>query len=181
MASLHKERDRGRDGYRLRFRDQNNKQRSLWLGKVSRRSADTILRHVSELVRAARAGVNPETDSVKWSETLEGRLRDRLASCGLVTSLARRQTEKFRNLGPFIGAYIAERTDAKPSTITNYKHAKQWLVKYFGESILLADITPADSDRWQRFLNEGDKLAPSTEGLKKTLGLVCGELSKTRG
>jgi integrase len=129
---------------------------------VSRRSADTVLRHVSELVRAAKAGVHPETDSVKWSESLDGRLRDRLAACGLVGCSGKRRTETARVLGPFIDAYIAERTDARPSTITNYRHAKQWLVAYFGESMLLADITPADGDRWQRFLNDGDKLAPST-------------------
>ncbi len=86
MASLHKESDRGRDGYRLRFRDAEQKQRSVWLGKMSRRSADT--------------------------------------------------------------------------TITNYKHAKQWLVEFFTSDKPLIDVTPADCDRFQRFLN--DKLAAST-------------------
>ena len=163
MASLHKENDRGRDGYRLRFRDHNQRQRALWLGKVSRRTADTILRHIAELVRAKNAGVNPETDSVKWSETVDGRLRERLAAFGVVLPNTRRpRTDEQRLLGPFIDRYIEERTDAKPSTITNYRHARQWLVAFFDDKKPLVDITPADCDRWQRFLNEGDKLAPST-------------------
>jgi hypothetical protein len=110
---------------------------------VSRRSADTALRHISELVRAAGAGVNSETDSVKWSESLDGRLRERLAGCGLVASNGRRKTETVRVLGPFIDAYIAKLSDAKPSTITNYRHARQWLVEYFREQMLLADMARA--------------------------------------
>ncbi|WP_218922343.1 tyrosine-type recombinase/integrase [Fuerstiella marisgermanici] len=130
---------------------------------MSRRSADTILRHVSELVHALKAGVRPEADSVKWAQSLDGRLRSRLAACGLVHSEdTHRKQEQCRLLGPFIDRYIEERTDAKPSTITNYKHAKRWLVQFFGKDKLLIDVTPADCDRLQRFLTDGDRLAAST-------------------
>jgi integrase len=130
---------------------------------MSRRSAETILRHVEELTRAAKAGVKPEVDSVKWSMDLEGRLRDRLVACGLITGTSRRQHDLDRRfLEPFIDRYIEERTDARPSTITNYRHAKRWLVEFFGPDRPLAEITPADCDRFQRFLNDGERLALST-------------------
>ena len=45
----------------------------------------------------------------------------------------------------------------------------------WGEKKPLAEITLADSDRWQRFLNDGDKLAPSTveKILKRTKTMFC--------
>ena len=121
------------------------------------------MRHVSELVHALKAGVKPETDSVKWAQSIDGRLRKRLAACELVQPENEElKRERSRLLGPFIDRYIEERTDAKPSTITNFKHARQWLVKFFGEDKHLTMITQADCDRLSRFLHEGDKLAPST-------------------
>lgn len=163
MASLYREKDRGRDGYRLRFRDHLQKQRSLWLGDMSRRTAESVQRHVTELVRARKANVRAETDSIKWAESLQGRIRDRLAEIGLASAVrAARSQDEGRLLGPFLASYITQRTDAKPSTITNYNHAKRWLVDYFGDRKILAEITPADCERWQRYLHDGDKLADST-------------------
>ena len=40
MASLHKQ-GGNRPGYKLRFRDTDNRQRVLWLGDVSKRNAET--------------------------------------------------------------------------------------------------------------------------------------------
>lgn len=160
MAGVYRETSRGRDGYRLKFRGIDQKQKSVWLGKMSKRSADTVLRHVRELIHAAKVGVKPEAATVQWAQGLEGRIRDRLVEAGLITGEAAERRERSHTLARFVDLYIEERTDAKPSTLTNYRHAKQWLVDYFGADKLLTDITPADCDRLQRHLLQN--LAAST-------------------
>ena len=52
MASLHKQ-GGNRPGYKIYMRDTDNRQRVLWLGNVSKRNAETIFLHASELERAA--------------------------------------------------------------------------------------------------------------------------------
>lgn len=152
MASLRKENDRGRIGWRLQFRH-GGKRRSLWLSDPSKRRAETVMRHVDELVRAKAAGGGIDPATSVWAIDLEGKLFNSLARIGLVdpkrhTSLG----EDARLLGPFCDAYIASRTDLKQATIDNYGHAKRLLVEKFGERHVLAAITVADAENWRRWM-----------------------------
>ena len=79
----------------------------------------------------------------------------------------RRDEAEYRILEAFANRYLSERTDAKPSTLTNYRHAKIWMTKFFGEEKLIAEITPADCIRWQRFLNESKLASATVEKLLK--------------
>ena len=63
MASLAKENDRGRKGWRLRFY-QNGKRRSLWIGDVSKRIADGVAYNIDLLVQAKAAGQKPDALSL---------------------------------------------------------------------------------------------------------------------
>ncbi|GAB5513722.1 MAG: hypothetical protein Rhob2KO_14470 [Rhodopirellula baltica] len=55
-------------------------------------------------------------------------------------------------LGPFLDAYVKGRTDLKKGTVTNYKQARRLLCEHFGERKTLRSITPADADRFRRWL-----------------------------
>ena len=59
MASLHKE-NGDRQGYKIRWRDSRKRQRAIWQGKVSKKSAATYLRHISELIDAQGDNRNPK-------------------------------------------------------------------------------------------------------------------------
>ena len=160
MASLHRQKG-DRPGFKVRWRDPNGETRVLWLGKMSQRSADTMFRNLRELIRANAAKVRPDGPAEAWAFSLTGRIRKRLAELGLVAGEQKRRSEDSgRFLGPFVDDYIAQRTDAKPSTVTNFKHAKRWLVNHFGDNKLLAEITSADCDRFKRFMES--ELATST-------------------
>jgi integrase len=162
MASLHKQ-GGNRPGYKLRFRDGDGRQRVLWLGDVSKRNAETVAYHVSELVRAYAAGVAPEVGTAKWANELSGRIRDRLAGWGLVCAERnRRSGDAVRLVGPFFDAYIASRTDLKPTTVYKYQQAAGYFTKFVGGDRLLADITPADVDAWRLWLTS-EALAPTTD------------------
>ncbi len=151
MASLGKA--SSRDGWELQFRDQQKRKRKLWIGKTSKRSAEGIQRHVTELVRSRKANIEPAADTAKWVSTLTGRIRDRLVDYGICDApRAIMNTDAGRFLGPFLDFYIESRTDWKERTIINYKQAKTWMVKYFGDRKPLREITSADAERWSRWL-----------------------------
>lgn len=166
MASLRKEVDRNRSGWRLQFR-QSGKRRSLWLGSISKRAAETVMRHVDELARAEAANTTPDAESAKWANGLDGRIRETLERWGLVEAAPNRNTDADRFLGAFCERYIKGRTDVSQATRDKYGHTKRFLVGKFGEDRMLKTITKSDAKAWQRWLMEqpgskGKTMAEST-------------------
>lgn len=151
MASLRKEKDRNRVGWRLQFR-QNGIRRSLWLGAISKRAADTAARHIDLLVQASSTNSLAETETVKWAADLKGRIRLTLQEWGLVEVSQTRNDDADRFLASYCDRYIESRTDVEQVTRNNYGHAKRLLVEYFGERRLIGSITAGDAERWRRFL-----------------------------
>jgi len=152
MASLTKENSNGRKGWRLRFY-LNGKRRSLWLGEVSKRIADGVSYNVDRLVQAKEAGQQADAAQIKWATSLEGRMKQTLVGWGLAEPTAQRlNTAAGKDLGPFLDAYIEDRTDLKPGTKTNYRQCRRLLVEYFKADRSLRSITAADADRWRRWL-----------------------------
>ena len=151
MASLTKESGK-RKGWRLRFY-LNKKRRSLWLGNISKRIADGIAYNVDRLAQAKEAGQRPDAAAVKWADSLDGRIRDTLAGWGLVDPVAQRLKEDSGNkLAAFLENYIDGRTDIGRGALLNYKQSKKLLVEFFKADRSLTSITPADADRWRRWL-----------------------------
>lgn len=152
MASLRKENDRGRTGWRLQFRVEGRR-RSLWLSDPSKRRAESVMRHVDELVRAKASGGQMDSMTSRWVGDLEGKLFDSLARIGLVDPRRDRTIgDEGRLLGAFCDTYIASRTDVAQSTRDNYGHARRLLVERFGEGHLIGAITEGDAERWRRWL-----------------------------
>ena len=73
MATLYKE----QDAWVIQFADGNGKRPKVWLGKIRKQAAETILSHVEEIISARLAGrsVSPETSG--WL--------GKLAKAGLAT------------------------------------------------------------------------------------------------
>ncbi len=182
MASLRFEIDRGRAGWRLQFylfrkpksiwlgtltndnkkgkrklvdQDTGSEETSPTGGnRKGKRKAEAIAVHVVELIRAKEAGVEPDPASTLWANKQQGKLRDSLVRCELVdppreevATVASREL-----LAAFLDEYIAGRTDVKGSTQINYKQSRRLLVEFFTAEKPLASITPADADRFRRWL-----------------------------
>ena len=172
MASLRKENDRGRVGWRLQFMD-GKRRRSLWLGDVSKRSADTIARHVSELAKAVNSNTTADVDSLKWANELRGRLRQKLAEWGYVGPERKAETADLRLCDAYFRAYIDSRADLKWRTRNNYQQAADAFVRFVGKQRLLSDVTPADVDAWRLWLlaagiREADSDGPAKGYAKAT-------------
>ena len=170
MASLTKESDRGRKGWRLRF-SQNGKRRSLWIGDVSKRIADGISYNVDLLVQAKAAGQRPDAKAEKWATDIGGRIRDTLINWGLIDIASQPSfsvEDDQRKLGAFLDAYIEGRTDVSESTRSKYAQSRRFLVEFFTEDKQVASITASDAKKWKRWLeayelqNPSRKMATST-------------------
>ena len=180
MASLSKYRggteENPRTLWRVQFAEPGNgtggrrRRRTLYLGAEirTRRAAEQWLRAVDDLVEARAAGTAPARAVSEWLSEIGDEARAKLESVGLVDARPR------STLGEFIDRYIADRGgDTKPATRIGYGRGRSHLVEFFGEGCLLVDITPADADRWRRWLT-----SPPSERMPRGLG---GRGSEIRG
>ncbi len=169
MASLHEQRG-DRPGWKIRFRDCDNRQRALWLGKCSKRSANDTFRHVEELIRATQLSAGADPKTVAWVNALEDpRLSKRLFTLGLVEDENGNTSPK--TVLAFMRAYIESRTDwRKPE---NYQRSVDLLKEYIGDDRPLRLLSLGDCQRWHRWMMDttknGDKpngkaLSPNTAG-----------------
>ncbi len=164
MASLQNE----SGGWRLQVYYPAGRRRSLYLGRISRRGAGTCKRHIEELVRAGKAGTQPDAATVVWLGEINSELHAKIAAAGLCSSRRYQGGDAGSTVGAFLDKYIADRDgiDWKPNSTRNYKNSRRWIIGYFGEDCRLTDITLADVKRWRRWMEKGSKerkpLAEST-------------------
>jgi len=149
MASLSTDANGNR---RILFRCGLEPRKTLYLGKTSRKRANTILAHVEELVRAILEKHAPDPDTSEWVGRQEQVFYDKLVAVGLVQRRAPKPESPSVMLAEFIDQYIAGRTDVKPRTVINDKQARGFLVEFFGANRPMPSITPGDGDDFRRDL-----------------------------
>jgi integrase len=131
----------------------------IYLGKVSDRFADTVLRHVEDLVSARAGGMSPAPATAKWLTTIDAALSQKLADAGLIDAPAD-SSPAATKLDAFIADYLATRSDLKPSTRTNLAVARRSLVTFFGAGKLLSAITAGDADEFRLWLRRKKPAKP---------------------
>ena len=129
MASIHREQRRGKTYFRLQFYDRDRVRRSIRLGEIAERTAERICEKVTYLVSASIAGSPLDDETSRWCARIGQDLADKLANAGLIP---KRESASLR---PFIDAYIASRTDARPNTIRNLTNSRQRLTNFFGDGV----------------------------------------------
>lgn len=135
------------------------RRKSVRLGKVPMKSAEEVKRRVEYIVAAIGSGTALDGDTAKWLGDIGDELHGRLAAVGLVAS---RASAAETRLKPFIDAYVAGRTDAKPQTISNLKMFGDRLTAFFGPDRDLTTIKRSDADAWAIHLKAN--YAPATTG-----------------
>jgi integrase len=139
MASI----SRAADGRcTIQFVDADDKRKSVRLGKVDKRTAQSVKLRVELLLNAKLMNAPVDRDTTAWLTGVGADLAGKLAGVGLIA--ARDET----TLAAFTEAYIQRRTDVKPQTRTNFGIGRQRLIEYFGEDRPLRSITDGDADAW---------------------------------
>ena len=82
MASIHKERRGGKTYYRLQFYDKNKRRRSMRLGEITKKAADTIRVRIEDLLSASLSGNSPNNETARWLAELGDDLAGKLTTAG---------------------------------------------------------------------------------------------------
>jgi integrase len=134
----------------------DKKRRTIRAGKMSERDGEALKRRVEDLAAALAANQTLDEKTQLWLAGIGDTLRDKLAAVGLTQRAVSAQ------LGVFLDAYIAKRTDVDASTVTNLKIGAKRLTGYFGADRELRSISAGDCDEWMVWLKE--KYAGATVG-----------------
>jgi integrase len=131
--------------------------RTIHLGKMDRKTAEGVARHIQAILTSKVAGQSLLPDTVAWLSSIGPKLYDKLTKHGLV------ERKNRATLGEFLNTFIANRkATAAPNTITNLEQAKRRLVEFFGADRDMKTISAADAEAWASALAE--KYAPATAG-----------------
>src|SRR5262245_38573132 len=137
---------------RILFVAPDETRKTIRLGKIDRKSAEAIARHVEALLAAKIGGQPVPRDTAVWLANIGAALHDRLARAGLIDR--REKNAANPSLGPFVDAFLAGRDDLKPGTRLTFAQARRTLVKHFGEDRPIASITAGDADEWAAALRK---------------------------
>lgn len=143
----------------IQFIGRDRKRRSIRLGVVPLRAAESICRHVEALLASQISGHAVGSETARWISDLSPELSERLTAVGL---LQRKATE---SLGVFLARWLATRpASTKAATRTVYGHTVRCLKTYFGDDCPLSKITQADAVAWSNWLRTkpGGSLADNT-------------------
>ena len=80
---------------RILFVAANGSRKTIRLGKIDRKSAETICRHIEALLAAKIGGQPVPRDTAAWLSDIGAKLRDKLAAVGLVEPLQRLTIQEF--------------------------------------------------------------------------------------
>jgi hypothetical protein len=145
----------------VQFVGSDGKRRSVRLGKVSLRSAESIRYRVEQLVEAKLLGRSLDADTAGWVASLDALMARRLAAVGLIESP---QAKPVATLGAFLTEHVSRRIDVKPATKEVWSQVTRNLVAFFGTDRDMARITEADADDFKMYLI-AEKLATTPRGV----------------
>ena len=136
----------------------DGKRRRVRLGRVTKAVAEEVKRHVEHLVNARMHSLALPPSTAEWLTGLTGRLRERLAVCGLADSSGGAPC-----LGAWLKRYIEGRGDVARGTQIIYRQVEADLVGYFGADRPLDAIGPGDAEDFSIWLRT-KREPPLSEG-----------------
>jgi len=169
MATIYEEPKRS--GRRtVQFIGADDKRRKIRVGKMSHRNAEEIGRHVETIIAAKVAGFTIGRATAEWISGIGDDLHAKLAAAGLAEP---RAPVIAVELKAFLDGYLAERTDAKPSTKTNLRVCINRLVDSFGAAAPLDSVTAEQAATWAAKLREDYAAATASRTIRRARQLFA--------
>ena len=139
--------------------------KTIHLGKMTVRDAETTKAHVEEIASARFLGRAVEDDTLRWISKLDTKMRDKLVKAGLVAAVERKGAVL---LGAFIKGYLENRNDLKPRTVACMKQTQRNLVDFFGADRDMNTITAGQIEDFRQYLvKEGLAEATVNRGMSR--------------
>ncbi|GIX02441.1 MAG: hypothetical protein KatS3mg112_1378 [Thermogutta sp.] len=143
-------------GWRILFVAPDGKRKTLRLGRVDKKTAESIRVHVEALLASRISGLPVQQATATWLNTIGEALKEKLAKAGLIDSVA------VAKLGPYLEDYVASRQGTcTPATRVVWGHTIRNLRDFFGRECRLADVTPEKAEAFRQYLM-GQGLADTT-------------------
>lgn len=155
MASISKQPNGRRT---VQFVAPDGKRRSIRLGKVPQRTAETVKTRVELILAATLAGHAIDQETALWVGDCDDTLAQRLAAVGLIPKRALREVCR---LGEFLESYVDSRADLKNSTKLVRNLVASDLKEYLGERRDVKTVSVADAENFKQWLI-GRQLASTT-------------------
>jgi site-specific recombinase XerD len=157
MASLRKN---AKSEWEIRYYEENRERCSLYLGKISARSAEEIHRHVERMLEAKWSNRPLDETTAKWVGGIDGRLSEKLAAKGLIARAPRPQSAR---LGVFIEQYIEQLSPERASrTIINLRQARDKLLAFIPADREMGSVTISEMVSFRHWLAKACGLAPNS-------------------
>jgi integrase len=134
---------------RVLFTGLDKKRKTLHLGKLPAKSAESICLHVEALLVAKISGQALQRDTASWLGQIADTLREKMAKVGLVESCKPVGVMTIKSL---VDEYKEKRTDIKPATLIHLDQAARALIAIFGADRLITSVTEADAEDFYRQL-----------------------------
>ena len=131
---------------RILFMNAHGKRKTIRLGKVSHRHAESVKLKVEDLASSSINHNPPRDDTSRWLASLDSVLYDKLAKVGLT------KPREVATLGPFTRSYIDGRSDIKQRTRINLERVRTYLLDCFEADRPLRDFTEGDADDFRQHL-----------------------------
>jgi len=156
MASLNREQN---GNYTIQVVCGDGKRRSIRLGKIAKKLAESIKLKVEHLNAHVTAKLPMDSETAQWVGGIGDELAAKLAAAKL---LPPRESCK---LGEYLNAYLERRkADSKGATVVYLQTVVNDLTRHFGENTDLRDVTEerADAFRTHYLTRNTPKLAAAT-------------------
>jgi len=140
---------------RIQFVAPDGKRKTIRLGKIDRKTAESICRHVEALLTAKIGGQPFPQGTAVWLASIGEKLRQRLVRVGLVDD-----TPLVPTVAQWCQDYLNSRSDLAHRTRLGLQQTARLLVEHFGTERRLDQVTAGDAEALVHALEK--RYAPNT-------------------
>lgn len=134
---------------RLQFVDTDGIRKSIYLGKISKRDADSFKIRLEALLSCKIVGTSPDRDLSIWVTTISPKLQHDLAKFSLIDTGNLPQKPTKETLAAFLAQYVDKRGKGKkPATIIVWKQVIASLEEHLPGGVRLSAVTIGDAKDW---------------------------------
>ncbi len=160
MASVSFEKRGGKRLARVWFEIDGNR-KSIRLGEISKRNADTVLSHVRELEACKRIADKPDPRTRGWLNEITDEFHEKLAEAGLIPHRDRRTVKQFFD-------DWASDTRIVDNSRRNRRNTVTKVIEAFGAETALRDVSPEQADRFFADMTDRYSRAHANKITKRT-------------
>jgi integrase len=170
---------RGKDGrWRIQAPLPDGRRFRCSLGSIPRSAAESIGRHIHQLISCKASGAVLPVDTAAWLGNAPAALLQQLIDRGIVDEGMVRPASV--TLGEFMELYFSRPDDRSRATISQLKIARNNVLAFLGTDQSLRSITTADAEDFRRWLAQprgdaGERWQPAT------VNRICGRVKEMFG